>query len=319
MKKLLSRRDLSGNRKSSGQALLLIVLVVAAALIVVMSVVSKSVTDVAITSTEEDSLRAFSAAEAGVEEVLLNLVPGGPGVNGTVGNSTGSQTATFIVPPVTQDDAGNSFNYPDPLQSGDTGTIWFASRNNFGAFDCGPGKTCTRTPNLKVCWGTNPSEYSAVEVTVFYDSGSPVHFSNNPNNFDNVKAYTFAADSDSSHTTNNIDKVGPNPCTIGIPPQQSVSYRFQKTFNLSSTLNCGTNNCLIMAKVRLLYNTTTAQNFGLETQGGSTPALPAQGFKVTSAGSSGSTKRQVEVFQGYPEPPSIFDSTLFSLKGLEKK
>ena len=57
-----------------GQALVIILLVLAVASTVVLSLVSRTVTDVAITTKEKDSSRAFSAAEAGVEEALV----GGP-------------------------------------------------------------------------------------------------------------------------------------------------------------------------------------------------------------------------------------------------
>ena len=57
----------------SGQALLIVLLSMAVILTVVLSFASKSITEVSITSYEEDALRAFSAAEAGVEKALLNF------------------------------------------------------------------------------------------------------------------------------------------------------------------------------------------------------------------------------------------------------
>ena len=49
----------------SGQALLVILLSMAVILTLVLSVASSSITDVTVTTFEEDALRAFSAAEAG--------------------------------------------------------------------------------------------------------------------------------------------------------------------------------------------------------------------------------------------------------------
>ena len=49
----------------SGQALLLVLLGMAVVLTIVLSILSRSVTDIAVTSREEEALRAFSAAEAG--------------------------------------------------------------------------------------------------------------------------------------------------------------------------------------------------------------------------------------------------------------
>jgi Tfp pilus assembly protein PilX len=55
----------------NGQALLIVLLGMAVVLTLVLSIVSRSVTDVSITKRDEESLRAFSAAEAGVEQALL--------------------------------------------------------------------------------------------------------------------------------------------------------------------------------------------------------------------------------------------------------
>lgn len=67
----------------SGQALLLVLLSMAVVLTIVLSILSRSVTDIAVTSRDEEALRAFSAAEAGVEQALV-----AGGGTGTVGNAT---------------------------------------------------------------------------------------------------------------------------------------------------------------------------------------------------------------------------------------
>ena len=55
----------------SGQALLVILLSMTVILTVVLSVVSRTVTDITITTYQEDAQRAFDAAEAGIEDALL--------------------------------------------------------------------------------------------------------------------------------------------------------------------------------------------------------------------------------------------------------
>ncbi|MFH0943149.1 MAG: hypothetical protein V1810_03175 [Candidatus Beckwithbacteria bacterium] len=56
-----------------GQAVLIVLLVVAVALGFGLSIISQSITDVQITGHSEESVRAFNAAEAGIEEALTNL------------------------------------------------------------------------------------------------------------------------------------------------------------------------------------------------------------------------------------------------------
>jgi hypothetical protein len=306
-------------KSNSGQALLLVLLTMAVAIVVVLSVVSKSVTDVTITSTEEESLKAFSAAEAGIEESLLNVVP--QAVSGSVDSSVNYNVV------LTQETAGSSFNYPEQLGSGDTGTIWFVSHDSNGVLTCASGMICTRTNNMYLYWGTSSGQQKpAVEITFFYDPNrrSFLHSGNSSINYSGLQARTFAFDPDSTRLGQNgfaLAETGSYPVSYG---QTTVNYKYRiGIVNLNSNINgCvnSNNNCLVLAKVRLLYN-DLPEGFGVSIQGGGAgEQLPAQGYKVSSTGSAagGSVTRKVEVFQGYPEPPSIFDSVLFSLRGLER-
>lgn len=62
--------------KNKGQAVLIVLLVVAVALGLGLSIVSQSTTDVKISKQEQESSRAFNAAEAGIEEALKNITVG---------------------------------------------------------------------------------------------------------------------------------------------------------------------------------------------------------------------------------------------------
>jgi Tfp pilus assembly protein PilX len=62
----------------SGQALLLVLLSMAVVLTIVLSVLSRTITDITVTTKEEEALRAFAAAEAGIERALI------------IGNNTGN-------------------------------------------------------------------------------------------------------------------------------------------------------------------------------------------------------------------------------------
>ena len=57
----------------SGQAALIVLLVIAVALGFGLSIISQSTTDVRISKQEQESARAFNAAEAGIEEALKNI------------------------------------------------------------------------------------------------------------------------------------------------------------------------------------------------------------------------------------------------------
>ncbi len=73
-------------KQNSGQTLLIIVLIAAVILTVGLAVASYSITDIKISQQEEESARAFSAAEAGIEEALkLGALPEGGSI--TVGKT----------------------------------------------------------------------------------------------------------------------------------------------------------------------------------------------------------------------------------------
>src|SRR3989304_10327197 len=90
--------NLRKKKYSSGQALLIILLTLTVVLTVVLSVVSRSVTDISVTTYQEDAQRAFDAAEAGIERALLT---------GSSQTSTPIGDATFIT------------NISSPLPDGD--------------------------------------------------------------------------------------------------------------------------------------------------------------------------------------------------------
>src|SRR3990167_502499 len=145
-----------------GQALLIVLLTLAATLTVVLSVVSRSVTDITVSTYEEDALRAFSAAEAGIEEALLKGSIEDP-VPVTI-----EEGVTYDVKIEDKTIDGKSFRYPKDLVSGETATFWFASHNNNGELTCS-GKPCFINNIVRFCWG-NPvaSTVPAIEVMFYY-------------------------------------------------------------------------------------------------------------------------------------------------------
>lgn len=71
-------------RQSSGQAGIVILLLTIVLLTVGLSIASRSVTDVRLSRQEEETSRAFDAAEAGIEDALRKDLAGLVGVGGSV-------------------------------------------------------------------------------------------------------------------------------------------------------------------------------------------------------------------------------------------
>jgi Tfp pilus assembly protein PilX len=303
------------NVTQKGQALIIILLSMSVVLTVVLSVVSKSVTDISITSYEEDSSRAFSAAEAGIEQSLLKQqAVSDPALE--PGVSFDTQLGS---PPV-----GDEYDYPEVLKSGDTATIWFASHDAYGNLTCA-SKPCTRANRLQVCWsgtGAINNETPAIELSIYYDNTNPVRAVGTPNDYSNVKVmrFTFEPNLSRKSTDNNNFDFKNTGCSFG-----SGNYKFSTgNINLVTLFNpqpncvvSGNPQCLLMARIKMLYNNTTAHPLALAISGGNN-TLPAQGIEISSTGVAGESTRKVSVLQNYPEPGAVFDNAVFSLNKINK-
>ncbi len=290
-------------KSQSGQTLLLVLLSMAVILTIVLSILSRSITDITITSKEEEALRAFSAAEAGIEKALLSgiFAPGtfeGSSFSGSISNLAESQAA---------------LTYPEELVSGDSATIWFIDHDpTTGELTCSTGN-CFAGSSMKVCWGkegtaAGTSTTPAMEISILYDSTpSP------SGNYSDVKIKRLALDPNSGRTGTNKFSSASGICTIS-----GNSFAFSTNVNFTgSGLNIpcySTAGCLLNAKLRMLYN-TSAQSVGVEVTG---DTLPSQGVMVESTGVAGEATRKVEVFQTFGELPPVFDSAIFSPGGLVK-
>jgi len=152
-----------------GQALLIILLVMAVVLTVVLSVLSRSVTDISITELDEDALRAFSAAEAGIERAFIvgttaDTLPNLAQFSANV--SDFAEGVTEVVHPI-------------DIFSGETVTFWFVAHDpaDDGNLICDSagGKPCFTVGTMNVCWGdqgtaAGEATTPAIEISVFYDT-----------------------------------------------------------------------------------------------------------------------------------------------------
>jgi hypothetical protein len=301
-------------KNSSGQAVLLVLLGMAVVLTLVLSVVSRSVTDISITTRDEDSARAFSAAEAGIE----NLIIGGPwegsletGISYNAGVSSYGKSQNF-------------FNLGDieKYYSGETATVWFVSHDadDNSKLTCGPEDPCFSGNNLKVCWGNQGSTVAdleeqtpAIEVSLYYDSkvGQPASVVGSTKDYSGVRVSRSAFDPNSSRSgASNDFSATSGTCTL-----DDKTYPFSADLDLTSpdrklTENCATTQgCLLFARIKFLYNSQTAHELGVEVSGGT---LPSQGELLSSLGSSGDASRRIDAINLYKSPLDIFESGVFS-------
>ncbi len=261
----------------SGQILLITLLVLSVALTVALSVIGRTTTDVSISSQIEESNRAFSAAEAGIEEALrLGAAPGGT-LMLSQSNTTADVTATTVGTTDTYD-AGVA-------QVGEAKTIWLIPHDPVTGDPvyAGPGYGPSRT--ITVCW----SNSAALEITVYYEKSGSIGIAKS--GYDptgSAIGYTAASA--------NIGDI----CGEGT---QLTDYF--TTIDFSSYAP----DTLYMMRIRPKYSQSLIR---LKAQ----DPLPGLGNEFTSCGSSvPGVTRCIKAYQLYPEPPDLFDYVLYSNTG----
>lgn len=280
----------SNTKTLRGQALILILLSLTVVLTIVLFVLARSTTDIAVSSRSEEGIRAFSAAEAGIENSLVI----GTGGSGTVGNANYTSSVTKFAEGVT------SFNYPIDLAAGDSMPVWFVSHKDNGDIDV----HFYTGDSMKLCWGKDGTQVNstapAIEISIFYETtpGDPA----------TVRIGRAAIDPFGARNPgNNFTASDGSGCVI-----DGVNYAFQQTISFAD-LGVTTTG-LVFARVRMLYN-STPQPLGVSVTGG---VLPSQGQDISSTGTAGESNRKVKVFQGWQEAPSVLDFAIYSPSGLTK-
>ncbi len=284
-------------KSQSGQAVLIVLLSMVVVLTIVLSVIAGATSDVKISGNETSSLRAFSAAESGIEKALItNLATSGNVNSGASFNATVTSLAL----------GDSSFVYPGTIASGDAGFLWFVSHSNTGALTC-VGNTCFTGRILKFCWGTPGTVYNlpttpAIEVTVFYLT--------TPGNYTTVKSLKGIYDPNAPRVAANGYIAAGGVCTV-----KGVTFAFQAQIDVGGVVPAGSygvQNGLQFASIKMLYNTDLPQPLAVDVNFAGNSALPTQGSKVESTGTLNQTTRKIQVIKGYNQIPPIFDSAVFS-------
>ena len=265
-------------KNNSGQAVLIVLLSLSVVLIIVLYIMSRSITDISLSNKDEDSMRAFSAAEAGIERALIT---------GSF-QSGGFDNANFTGSVSEFGQGDDTVVYPMSLKSGEIATFWF-NRPSDPVFD---------GSQAKICWGTAATEPPAVEVSTYYlESGV-------------YKISRVSLDPNAGRTaTNNFTVATTGACTI-----DNETFQFYSTVSLPTvgTLQFMTVKPLYNTTVshKIGIDVSNIVN------GGS--LLPSQGVKINSDGSFAGANRSIEVYQLHPVAPSIFMNAVYSSSGITK-
>ena len=250
-----------------GQILLIVVLTTIVALTVGLSVASRTITNLKISKQNEESQRAFQAAEAGVEKVLQESSN-----SGTLSFSSNGATFTTTI---TQESGSVPFllnNGEDIVQ--DVGQdVWLSNYPYYTSPTNGAVSPVTiRWQNgQNVCNGTGSSVTPAIEVVLLTGIVS------------NPTVVKHVYDSCPGRISGSEVPGGAGPSIEGV------------SFTSSAVLS---NSNMLIMKVIPLFNSV---KIGIEGN------MPSQGNVIESIGSSGDTKRKIVYFESYPQlPPELF-------------
>ncbi len=312
--------------KQQGQIILILILVMTVALGIGLSIIQRSLVDISTASKADQSSRALSAAEAGVESTLYANSPGEHTFTDTLSGfktvfDSGLKPCIPGSPPCVQLGLGSGaqqlpLEYP-PLAKEDIVQVWLADPSATLPNDCVPpstGKVCYNQPTLDVYWGDSsiPLDKAALELTLVYYDGS------------NYQSRKWYLDHPITRTpANGFDNVNACSGNYSLPGYQC----FKTLGNSTGVNNIPLPTGLMLIRARLLYN-TNSQPFAVQATGlgasctGSTGNgcyLPAQARQITSTGISGQTQRTVKLFKLSNVVPPFFDYALFSAGDINKQ
>lgn len=277
--------------RQAGQIVLITLLVLTIATTVALSLISRTTTDTAITAQIEESSRAFSAAEAGIEEALKT----GVGTGGVRTLSGGD--ASYEVTVNTIGGTAGLYEFPKKTQQGITETIWLVDHDASGQLVLTPTYT---SPDITVCWSGDSPDPAIVATLLYIESSNGSY-----------RVAKIPFDSDATRATSN--GFSTSVVLSGCSGSTDTDYRATITFNSVSASIDASTDTLIALRIRPVYNDA---KLAVDTAGF---VLPLQGKRIESTGSTtGGTNRKIVVYQQYRAPSTLFDAAIYSQGSLSK-
>lgn len=311
----------------TGQALVIVLLVLAVAATVGLSIASRSVNEVNLSTTQDDSSQALSAAESGIEAVLNNpnLGTGGTPVPlPTPPSTTGAPLANYSIANKAAFGSSSSVHLGESLLSGDDATLFLQNVNPDGSFtdtgcwNCGLGDS-RGGGNIIACWGDGDlsgESLPSLEVTFYYWD----HTDHTRVSVKKAAFNYFGIVSTSPRWSNGFTETASGTFMDG-RPNCGEANKYASRTDMSITqggggqmqmvaANCPSGVCVpLFMRWRMIYNDTTGQRIKALSSG---TVYPSQGNTYEVLGTAGQTTRRVQVTQRFPVVPGIMDHVLFS-------
>lgn len=301
----------------SGQIVVIALLAMVVVLAIALVIVGRSMMEIATSTKTEESSRAFSAAEAGIEKALQDpsfISNGGGNLLSFGNNAQASVDINANLP-----DSGLPLEHP-PIGKESFAQFWLAdpysdtlsggyqqSKFNvyFGAVKDANGQT--------IDYLADPENQPAIEVMVVYFDGS---------SYKSIRYLYDSYGSLATETNNDRRANGFGSCALG----RNLSVETNR-INHFTVFYCGVTvpssgtdlpaGTKIMVRARVLYSSLSHpiavgpvdRNF----------SIPKQATISKSTGTVGNVQRSIEVFKQQSVMPQFLDYALFSASTLQRQ
>ncbi len=200
--------------KEKGQIALIVILVMVVIGTIALSVASRSVTDVDISRQEEEKIRAFSAAEAGIEDLLAqglgNVALSGENIE--IGSGIDALEYDYEITPFGA--GGSGYELGGPLKNGETTEIKLEGGTNL--------------ISLELYWDIGEDPKPALEVSVFNSDNSISRYAfkarddTTSNDFEEAEAASDFGERD--YRSSKSISLGPNALFVRVKALYNQTY-----------------------------------------------------------------------------------------------
>jgi len=305
-------------KQQNGQVAIILLLFMLVALTIGLAATQRSLTNISTSSQTEQSSRAFSAAEAGlqrsisaVDPVILPppaVPPTAPDIQESeLGN--GANASVNVVTDLPR--SGEALEYP-PIGRDTIAQFWLADpTNNSSNWDKATGNFTNHRfaysgGSLDIYWGnSNPisNPAPAIEVNYIFQPAN-----------DTYSSKKFFFDPDNSRTAgNNFTPVSAGNCSL-LPIHTSLSIdgsaaTTDRSFYCRSTITIAAAETPVLLRIRVLYSNGNEPIAVVPASGFS---LPPQAAIYTARGYSGQSQKILQVFRQPFYVSPLIDFALFS-------
>lgn len=282
----------------SGQIVVVLLLTILVGLSIGLVVTQRTITDVTTSTQTEQSSRAFSAAEAGLERALS-------GTDNVQFDLTENNSSAKVEVNASLPNSGQALEYLKPIDKGTTAQFWLANPDDLTeVYPAGAA--------LDLYFGNEneplDSDIPAIEVTmIYYQTGGAGRYVSSKRYFDSNQL--------SRGSQNGISE-GCEPINPLINTTNSATDQPDRKFRCRVALTTPASpNKAIMVRARILYS-NTPQRIALNPLNGN--SLPVQASIYYSTGKSGQSQKLITYFKLRKVLPSFLDFAIFSNADINK-